>query len=69
MAGSPIAIFAPYVKRYIVEMIIVAGPLFYWLKMRRDNNTYRHLYSKNDFERRATLDDIREYINKEQSKH
>jgi hypothetical protein len=69
MAGSPVAKIAPYVKKYIVEMIVVAGPLFYWMKTRRDNKTYKHLYSKNDFERRATLDDIKEFLSKEEHKH
>ena len=68
MAGSPIAILSPYVKKYIVEIITISGPLFYLLKNRRDQKIYNELYSKNDYERRSTLEDIREYLNKE-TKH
>jgi hypothetical protein len=64
MAGSPVALITPYVKKYIIEIIALSGPLFYLLKMRRDNKIYRQLYSKNDFERQYTLDALQEHLTK-----
>jgi hypothetical protein len=64
MAGSPVAIIAPYVKKYIVEIIAISGPLFWYLKYRKDNKIYRQVYSKNDFERKYTLDSLKEGLEK-----
>lgn len=62
MAGSPIAILAPFLKKYGAELFVVAGVLAYWKRRSSFDYTYRFVYSKNDFERKKTLEDINNFV-------
>lgn len=62
MAGNPLARFLPYIKKYAAELFIGIGVFAYIKRHRTNDYTYRSVYSKNDYERRRALEDLREYL-------
>ncbi len=61
MAGNPLAKLVPYVKKYGMELYITTGVLAFLLRTRNAKYTYNFVYSKNDFERRQALEEMKSY--------
>ena len=62
MSHNPVVILLPYLKKYGMEFYISLG-LLAWIMRRRSNNyTYGFVYSRNDFERRRSMDDLKEFL-------
>lgn len=69
MAGNPLAKYFPVIKKNAVQIFIGAGVLFY-LKHQWDiHQTYKFVYSRNDFERKYHLDALKNYIEQQKSQH
>lgn len=62
MAGNPLAKYFPWIKQNAVPIFIGTGVFLYLQRYRTLNNTYRLVYSKNDFERRYHLDKLSELV-------
>lgn len=62
MAGNPLAKLLPYVKTYATEIYIGLGVGAFLLRSYNNNWTYRFVYSKNDFERKKSIDDISAHL-------
>lgn len=52
MAGNPLAKLFPYIKKYAVELYLGIGAFTYVKHQMSVNNTFRTVYSKNEFERK-----------------
>lgn len=66
MAGNPIAILAPYVKKYAVELYLGLGIFAYVKHSMNTSNTYKSLYSKFDFQRKYQLEKLKAFISENQ---
>ena len=64
MAGNPLAKYLPWVKKNAVYLYLGFGVLTYLKRYKNQTNTYKIVYSKNDFERRYHLDKLEEFIEK-----
>ena len=62
MAGNPLAKYFPWIKQNAVPIYIGMGVFLYFNRQRTNYNTYKFVYSKNDFERRYHLDRMEEYL-------
>ena len=49
MAGNPLAKYFPWIKTNIVPIYIGVGVFLYFYRSRTINQTYKFVYSKNDF--------------------
>lgn len=63
MAGNPIALLVPYIKKYGVQIYLILGPLLYLMNERKIQNTYATVYSENDFQRKYYLEKLAEVVN------
>jgi len=59
MAGNPLAKLVPYVKKYAMELYIGAGIFAFVMRSRTNNYTYNFVYSKNDFERKRSIEGLK----------
>lgn len=62
MAGNPIAILAPYVKKYAVELYLGFGVFAYFKHNSNISKTYKSVYGKFDFQRRYHLEKLKAFI-------
>jgi hypothetical protein len=62
MSGNPLMKYLPWVRKNAVFLYLGLGLILYLKRMSIINNTYNHVYSKNDFERRYHLEKIEEYL-------
>ena len=62
MAGNPLAKLFPYIKKYVVEIYIGVGVLTFAKHQLAIKNTFRSVYSKNEFERHYYLDKMKALV-------
>jgi hypothetical protein len=62
MAGFPTQKIVKFVKTYYLELYSVLGIYAFYKYHSSFNNTYRQVYSKNDYERRTHLKALESYI-------
>ena len=62
MAGNPLEKYFPFIKRNAIVLFIGFGGVAYLARLRRNQKTYKWIYSKNDFERRYHLEKLEEFI-------
>jgi hypothetical protein len=62
MAGNPLAILFPYVKKYAVELYLLIGAYSYFSHQRNLSRTYNSLYSKFDFQRKYHIERLRNFV-------
>ena len=62
MAGNPLAKYFPWIKKNAVMLYIGAGFFLFLYRQRLVSQTYRFVYSKNDFERKYHLDKLEEFL-------
>lgn len=58
MAGNPLAILLPHIKKNAVILYILAGPLLWFYMKYRVNKTFSNVYSEDEFQRRYHLDKV-----------
>ena len=64
MAGNPLVKYFPWIKQNAVMIYLGTGVFLYFYRQRIASNTYKMVYSKNDFERRYHLEKLEEYLEK-----
>lgn len=62
MAGFPTAKIVKFVKTYSIEIYGVLGLYAFYKYHSSIKNTYRQVYSKNDYERKQHLKALESYI-------
>ncbi len=67
MAGNPLAKLFPYVKKYAVELYLGIGAFAFIKHQLNTQNTFKSLYSKNEFERKYYLDKLKELVSGNQT--
>jgi hypothetical protein len=68
MAGNPIQLLLPYVKKYGTEIWMALGLIMFAKLHLNDEKTYKWVYGESDFQRRNHLEKLRHYIAEEESK-
>lgn len=66
MAGNPLQILIPHIKKNAVLLYILAGPLLYLAGRRKDAKIYKTVYGENDFHRSYHLERLRDHIDQEE---
>ena len=66
MAGNPLSVLVPHIKKNAVLLFILAGPLLYLNRVRKDGKIYKSVYGENDFRRAYHLEKLREHIDNEE---
>lgn len=62
MAGNPLVKYFPWIKKNSVGLYLGLGLILYFQRQKLLSDTYKLVYSKNDFERRYHLERMEEYL-------